>query len=69
MKKTNILKEAYKETKTKTKTKTKQTTRMLKCFCSSCNYILRTSRANAEKAIPVCPLESCNKYLSKMNLV
>jgi hypothetical protein len=63
MKKTNILKEAYKETKTK------QTTRMLKCFCSSCNYILRTSRANTEKAIPVCPLESCNKYLSKMNIV
>ena len=66
MKKLNTLKEAYKETY---KEKKKQTTRMVKCFCSSCNYILRTSKYNIEKAIPVCPLEACNKYLSKMNVV
>ena len=27
------------------------------------------SKSNIEKAIPVCPLETCNKYLSKMNVV
>ena len=34
--------------------KKKQTTRMIKLTCNTCDYIVRTSRTNAEKGLPTC---------------
>jgi hypothetical protein len=42
---------------TKLKTK-KQSTRMVKCECPDCGYIVRTTRKWLEEGAPICP---CNK--------
>lgn len=35
----------------------KQTTRMLKCTCSTCGYTVRTTRKWLELAVPACPVD------------
>ena len=43
----------------------KQTTRMVKCECDDCGYLVRTSREHLEKGAPICP---CNNEPMKFDL-
>jgi len=40
----------------------KQSTRMIKCRCSGCGYILRTTSKWLEKGIPKCGVPECEGY-------
>jgi len=44
----------------------KQSTRMIKCRCVECDYIVRTSRKNLERAVPRCPDEECISFMLPM---
>lgn len=37
----------------------KQSTRMLKCECDSCGYVVRTTQKWLDIATPICPLSAC----------
>lgn len=40
----------------------KQTTRMVKCRCSGCGYILRTTKVWLDKGIPKCGVPECEGH-------
>ena len=47
----------------------KQSTRMIKCVCSRCDYQVYTSRKWIEVSIPVCPDVDCEAYNWNMNVI
>lgn len=46
----------------------KQDARMLKCSCSGCGYIVRTTAKWLEVATPTCPDEACDNHGEAMDI-
>lgn len=46
----------------------KQTTRMLKCECMSCGYIVRTTQKCLDLGTPICPVQDCDNYKQEMDV-
>ena len=44
----------------------KQSTRMMKCECVECGYIVRTTRTNLFRALPICPVPDCDLFQQSM---
>lgn len=41
-----------------------QTTRMIKCECLECGYVVRTSRKWAAMGLPICPVDKISMIVS-----
>jgi hypothetical protein len=58
----------YPHAKMNVKNSKKKGSRMVKCECSDCGYILRTSRTNLNIAIPICPDQDCFNFQQQMKV-
>jgi hypothetical protein len=47
----------------------KQSTRMIKCICTHCEYQVYTSKKWIELARPICPDSDCNNFEGEMTVI